>query len=221
MRPSFRYGLRAVVLILLGLSALPTVRVHAQSVTASPTAGSAAGQINVTYSGAGSPQCVDAPFLVLLRNGPTSSLVAQGATDNSGNAQLTVTVPSGARPDQAAILVDFGPGRSACSTAGPITVAQAPSTPTTVPTATAVLAATPAGTTGPAATPISPTGAPGVAATLTPVPVVPEAESSALLGTGLLVVGALVAARELRRRRVGRAKAGRREEPVRSPRLSV
>jgi len=60
-----------------------------------------------------------------------------------------------------------------------------------------------------------------VAATVTPVPVVPEAESSALLGTGLLVVGALVAARELRRRRVGRAKAGRREEPVRSPRLSV
>ncbi len=205
MRPSYRYRLRAVTLVLLSLSVLLTSRVHAQSVTASPTAGSTGGQINVTYSGPGSPQCANAPFLVLLRSGRASSLLAQGATDSSGNAQLAVSLPSAARPGGAAILVDFGPGRSACSTAGPITAAQTPSTPTPVPAATAVVAATPVGITGPAATPISPTGSPGVAATGTPVPVVPEADSLALLGTGLLVVSALVVGRELRRRRMGRA----------------
>src|SRR5581483_5454738 len=83
MRPSYRYRLRAVTLVLLSLSVLLTSRVHAQSVTASPTAGSTGGQINVTYSGPGSPQCANAPFLVLLRSGRASSLLAQGATDSS------------------------------------------------------------------------------------------------------------------------------------------
>jgi hypothetical protein len=199
MRWSYRYSLRGVAaLVLLGLSALSAGRVQAQSVTASPTTGGPGGQINVTYNGAGNLQCADAPFVVLLRSGPASTMVGRGTTDSSGNAQVVVGSPPAARPGGTTVLVDFGPARSACNTAGPFTAVQAPSTPTTIPGATAAPVGTAIGTTGPAQAPVVPTGSPGVVRTLTPTPVVPEAESAILLGTGLVVLSALVAWRERR-----------------------
>jgi hypothetical protein len=202
MRWSYRYSLRGVAaLVLLGLSVLPAGRVQAQSVTASPTTGGTGGQINVTYNGAGNLQCADAPFVVLLRSGPASMMAGRGTTDGSGNAQVVVGSPPATRPGSTTVLVDFGPARGACNTAGPFTTVQAPSTPTTNPATTVTPAGTAVGTTGPAQAPVVPAGSPGVVGTLTPTPVVPEAESAILLGTGLVVLSALIACRERRRRR--------------------